>query len=143
MRFGRYPKFDFGLKMSYSYTGDRDKMSNWVLGRGGESCNYYCQWMGRQCDPNKQSELTTEKKIEKAMKSAGIDKWLTAWTFSDFDNYEPPREVGPTFYHQLYCSYGYCWYKTEYTKSACYIPYRVREFQQLCYCEKVKGMQYS
>ena len=118
-------------------------MSNWVLGRGGESCNYYCQWMGRQCDPNKQSELTTEKKIEKAMKSAGIDKWLTAWTFSDFDNYEPPREVGPTFYHQLYCSYGYCWYKTEYTKSACYIPYRVREFQQLCYCEKVKGMQYS
>ena len=120
--------------MSSLYTGDREKKSNWVIGRGGETCSVYCRWMGRQCDSKKQSELKTEEKINEAMISAGIDSWKTGRTLSDADSYEPPREVGPTFYHQLFCQFGHCFYKTEYTKFACYIRYGILEIRPLCYC---------
>ena len=95
----------------------------WVLGELGETCDQVCYETGRVCSSNKQSSLTTNKLLAKAMDEAG----------HTCKGFHGPRDYAGTPFSKGKEGED-CGPISKGSKSVC-DENRIKGHRPLCYCE--------
>jgi len=100
--------------------------STWILGGKGEACNLVCEGIGKRCNKDRQSTITSKESFEVAYSEAGHqmceDKYVTQRKYAGAPFV---ADDGKT-----------CVFLTKGAKSVC-TPPLVPDHKPLCYCEPI------